>query len=92
MEQNEISLHEIKIYRALHDRPEQWLTNDEILQLVGDMSGRTVRAKTSKFVALGMVDVAEVFPAHRYRWSKKAKQRNAAYLQRLQHADEVFHG
>jgi hypothetical protein len=26
---------------------------------------------------LGLVDLAEVFPAHRYRWSEKAAKRNA---------------
>lgn len=43
-----------------------------------------------KLVDLGLLDQAEVFPAHRYRLSSKADKRNKSYLQRLERAAEVF--
>jgi hypothetical protein len=41
-------------------------------------------------VDANIVDQAEVFPAHRYRLSKKARKRNINYIQRLERAAEVF--
>jgi len=90
MERNEISLHEIKIAQALRLNSGKWLTHKQIQQIAGAVSDRTVRAKTIKFVELGLIDVAEVFPAHRYQWSEHAKRRNTAYLNRLDKALEVF--
>ena len=90
-ERSEISLHEVKLFRALKAKPDKWFTNEE-LSAECKFSGRTVRAHTSRFVKLGILDQAEVFPAHRYRFSQKANRRNVAYLQRLEQADEVFNG
>ena len=56
------------------------------------MNLRTVRLHTMRFVKLGMLDQAEVFPAYRYRWSKKSDRRNMAYSQRLEQAASVFAG
>lgn len=94
MEHNEISTHELAIVKVLRDGG-KWLSNEQILRLHQDgggfpMSDRTVRAKTLKLVGLGLIDQAEVFPSHKYRWSAKAKQRNAAYLLRLERAAEVM--
>ena len=92
MEQNEISIHEVRVVQAMQANAEKWLSNKDIAELVQGVSPRTVRAKTAKLVTIGLLDVAEVFPSHRYRWSDKAKQRNAAYLNRLAKAAEVFGG
>jgi hypothetical protein len=90
MEKNEISFQEVQVYAALAEAKGKWLTNAEICKQVDNVSARTVRAVTLKFTRLGLVDLAEVFPAHRYRWSEKAGKRNASYTLRLQNAREVF--
>jgi hypothetical protein len=91
MENNEISIHEIHVFRALSGRLGEWLSNRDLAAMMPPtVKPRTVRAKTMKFVVLGLADQAEVFPAHRYRWSERARQRNIAYLQRLERAAEVF--
>lgn len=88
MEHNEISLHEIKVFMALESR-KQWVTNLELATEL-KMSPRTVRYKTKKFVDLGLIDMAEVFPAHKYKYSDKADKRNIAYVKRIKQAAEVF--
>ena len=87
MEKNEISLHEVKIYLCLKNGG--WMTHKDIESASG-INPRTVRAHTKRFVGLGILDVAEVFPAHRYRISDKARKRNASYALRLDKAVEVF--
>ena len=67
------------------------MTNKEIAEKA-HVAVRTARAHTFKLVKLGLVDMAEVFPAHRFRWSQKSEKRNAAYSLRLQNATEVFAG
>jgi hypothetical protein len=89
MEQNEISIHEVRFYRALCHNPETWLTANDLATL-SNIAGRTARAFALKFVNLGILDLAEVYPAHRYRLSKKASKRNKAYVVRLETADGVF--
>lgn len=89
-ERNEISIHEVKVYLALRSRRDQWMSNGEIAHLLDGVAPRTVRAHTSKLVQAGIIDQAEVFPAHRYRWSDKAERRNTGYALRLQRAAEVF--
>lgn len=86
-ERNEISLHEIRVYRALLDCA--WHTNKAIAQIAG-VAERTARAHTKRLLDLGICDVAEVFPGHRYRLSLKASKRNASYMGRLAEADKVF--
>jgi hypothetical protein len=90
VENKEISLHEVKVWRALKANAERWMTNKEIAALVSGVAPRTVRAKTIKLVMLGLLDQAEVFPAHKYRVAEKARQRNASYVLRLEGAAEVF--
>ena len=89
MERSEISHHEVRIYQSLKTRPQEWLTNKEIAGVSG-VNERTVRLHTLRFVKLGMLDLAEVFPAHRFRWSAKAERRNKSYEVRLENAIEVF--
>lgn len=90
MENNEISIHEILIYEALRRRGE-WMTNHEIAKAVAQpVAERTVRHHTKRLTALGVLDLAEVFPGHRYRISDKREKRNAAYVQRIESASQVF--
>lgn len=88
MERNEISLHETRVYLALRASG-GWMTNSEVAAAAG-VAGRTARAHTLRLVGLGVLDLAEVFPAHRYRLSEKAPRRNAAYVNRLEAAAAVF--
>ena len=87
METNEVSLHQVKVFQCLEAG--EWLTSKEVAERAG-VAGRTARAHLLKLVHLGIVDQAEVFPAHRYRLSEMADKRNKAYVQRLHAAMEVF--
>lgn len=90
MERNEISIHEASIYTSLL-KAGNWMTNREIAKAsTRPVAERTVRHHTKRLVALGLLDLAEVFPAHRYRASDMANKRNAAYVNRLKAACEVF--
>ena len=88
MERSEVSRQEVHFYLAASEL-ERWCTAAE-LATQAKIATRTARAYAVKFVKLGLFDVAEVFPAHRYRWSAFAAKRNAAYLRRLTAAAEVF--
>jgi Fic family protein len=88
MESNEISLHQAKVFRFVKSQPD-WVTAKAIA-LATDISGRTARSHCFKLVKLGIFDQAEVFPAHRYQFSKFADKRNKAYLQRLEQACAIF--
>lgn len=90
MEKSEVSIHELRVYRVLQTRPDAWLSNHEIAQLVEGVAHRTVRLHTKRLVDLGIFDVADVFPGHRYRWAQKATNRNKGYVARLEAAGEVF--
>lgn len=89
MERNEISIHEARAYLAILQSGPTWITNKEIAD-AAKISGRTARAYSLKWKRLGIVDIAEVFPAHRCRLAEKANKRNAGYIQRLDHACGVF--
>jgi len=89
MERNEISVHEVRVVQALKTF-KGWVTNKEIGQHIKGIAPRTVRAHTDKLVKLGLAEMAEVFPGHRYRWSAKGEKRNRAYLLRLERAEEAL--
>lgn len=88
MGNNEISLHEIRVYVALK-QAKRWLTNRELSEEM-KMPLRTVSLKTKKFVELNICDMAEVFPGHRFKFSERASKRNTAYIKRLENALDVF--
>jgi len=84
-----VSLHEVKVFGVFESQPKIWITSNEVASAAG-VAQRTARAHCLKLTKLGMLDLAEVFPAHRYRLSAKASKRNTAYHQRLAHAKDVF--
>ena len=88
MESSEVSLHLLKVYNFICDQ-KQWITAKDIAEGAG-IAHRTARAHVLRLVRLGIVDQAEVFPAHRYKLSKLATKRNKAFVQRLEQAREVF--
>ena len=89
MERNEISLHEVKVYRVFKGSPDKWLTNAEVAN-AGGLKTRTARWHTMRFAALGIIERAEVFPSHKFKLSSKAGKRNGGFLQRLEQADKLF--
>ena len=90
MEQNEVSLHELEVFRVFAMSPQKWMSNSDVSSLVASVSPRTVRAKTLKLTSMGILDCAEVFPSHRYRLADKAQRRNGGYWDRLVKAAEVL--
>ena len=89
MERNEISEHEVRLFVALQKRGDQWATTKD-LAAEAKIADRTARAHLLKLVRLNMLDVARVFPGHRYRLAGKADKRNQAYIIRLENAASVF--
>ncbi len=90
VERNEVSRQEVEVFRVLTANVAAWKTNSEIAAECQAVASRTVRAMTLKFVKLGLVDQAEVFPAHKFKLSAKADKRNRGYIERLKQAAEVF--
>ena len=89
MERNEISEHECRFWQAIQSNGAGWKTSRD-LALQAQIAPRTARLYCQKFATLGLVETAEVFPAHRYRLAQKAAKTNAAYVTRLECAAEVF--
>ncbi len=89
VERNEISAHEVRVFSLLEKHPQRWFTHAELAQGTY-VAPRTIRAYTVKFVKLGLLDVAELWPGHRYRLREKPEKRNTAYHQRLKAAQAVF--
>ncbi len=89
VERNEVSRHEVAVYQTLARHMDTWLTSVEIAQ-AAEVAPRTARAHALKLVQLGLLDQAEVFPAHRYRLSEYASNRNRGYVDRITRAAEVF--
>jgi len=84
MERNEVSTHEIAVFKSLLEA-EGWLTSRDIATLA-EIAPRTARAHALKLVRLGIADQAEVFPGHRYRIAEFAAKRNRGYVDRLARA------
>jgi hypothetical protein len=89
MEKSEVSIHEARFFHAVMRAGQTWTTSQE-LAVASGIAKRTGRHFTRKLCNLGILDVAEVFPAHRYRLSEMAAKRNRSYMQRLEQAAEVF--
>jgi DNA-binding IclR family transcriptional regulator len=85
----QVSAHEVRIYDALIANKDQWLMGREIAQKSGVVP-RTTRAHLVRFVELGIVEQAEVYPGPRYRWSERACRRNAEYISRIEAAKAVL--
>lgn len=89
METNEVSMHQCRVFSALLSSAASWLTSREVASKA-EVAQRTARAHLLKLVNLGIVDQAEVFPAHRYRLSSKADKRNKTYFRRIEIAAKIF--
>jgi hypothetical protein len=87
-ETNEISFHLVKVYVFLK-KNSGWHTARKIAA-GATVADRTARAHVLKMVQLGIVDQAEVFPAHHYRLSNLASKRNKTFVQRIEEAMQIF--
>ncbi len=88
-EKGEISIHEARLYRVFTAAPASWLTNREVAE-AAKIAERTARLHTLRLVQLGILDLAEVFPAHKFKLAQAADKRNRGYLTRLENVCEVF--
>ncbi len=88
MEKNEVSRHEISVFKVLNEA-DGWLTAADIAERA-QVARRTASAHALKLVKLGIVDQAEVYPAHRYRLSEFAAKRNRGYADRLSRAADAL--
>jgi DNA-binding IclR family transcriptional regulator len=89
MERDEVSLHEVAIYKALCSANDAWLTSAE-LAIRAKVAPRTARAHALKLTRLGVVDRAPVFPGHRYRIAEHTAERGSDYVARLRHTASVL--
>jgi hypothetical protein len=88
METNEISLHQVKIFEFVR-KADRWVTMKDVVAATGSRR-ETVGNHLRRFVSLGLMDQAEVWPGHRFRVSVLAEKRNKAMLERLDRAKEIF--
>lgn len=82
MEKNDISAHEVRVFKSLTN---EWKSTREISE-EAQVAYRTANMHLLRFVKLGLIDLARVFPGHRYRLSEKSNKRNAGYHIRLDQA------
>lgn len=89
MERSEVSQHEVLVIKELCNQYGSWITAKELADKTG-IAPRTARAHVNKLVKLGLVEMAEVFPGHRYQLSEFASKRNRGYFDRIKRAAEVL--
>jgi hypothetical protein len=88
METNEISLHQVRIFEFVRNA-DGWVSMKDVVTGTGSKR-ETVGVHLRRFVKLGLIDQAEVWPGHRFRVSALAEKRNKAMLERLDRAREIF--
>jgi len=89
METNEISIHQARLFIAARGASEEWLTANQLAEKAR-VAPRTARQHAKRLVDLGILDMAEVFPGHRYKFNEIAEKRNKAYMLRLERAIEAL--
>lgn len=88
METSEISLHQLRIFECVRNAG-GWVGIKDIV-IATNSARKTVDNHCRRFVKLGVFDLAEVWPGHRFRVAETAEKRNAAIMERLRKAREVF--
>jgi DNA-binding transcriptional ArsR family regulator len=84
-----ISDPEVAIYHTFLRHKSRWLTNREVADRIGNIAERTVQHHTRRLAKLGILEIAQVFPAPRYRFSEEGMIRNPDYVSRVK-AKEVL--
>jgi hypothetical protein len=90
MEDSEISLQEVLVYRALCQNQGRWFSDRQLAQQIEGVTARSIRTHCLKLVKHGLVDQPNVFPADRYRLSAEATRPDHPYVRRLEHAATGF--
>lgn len=86
---DEISAHEVRLFRVLRDRPERWFTSKEVAS-EAKVAGRTARAYLLKFHETGIAEMRRVHPSHLYRWNARAQSNAREYFDRLNDLDRIM--
>jgi predicted ArsR family transcriptional regulator len=86
--ETEISVHQVLVFQALRSN-NAWMTATEIAE-AAKIAPRTARHHAAALVKLGILECARVFPAHRYRFTRRADRRMKPYLDQIAKAVEVF--
>ena len=82
-----VSIHQARLFAVL--QKSDWITSKQAAE-AAKIHERTSRAHLHKLRDLGIVECAEVFPAHLYRLSAQPNQHNLAHLVQLKDACRVF--
>ena len=64
---DQISVHEVLVFKALERNRHRWVSNSELASHLPDVTLRTVRKHVARWVKLGLAEQASVFPGPRYR-------------------------
>jgi predicted transcriptional regulator of viral defense system len=90
MEKNEVSIQEARLFKHMNKIGQsKWVTSKDAAKDSG-VNARTARMLLLKLTRMGILECAEVFPAHRYRMAEKAGKRNGGYVTRLEQVCEIF--
>ena len=73
MNETEMSLFEILVYRLLCQNQDRWISDRELARQIKDVTPQIIRAQCQRLVRRGLVDQPKVFPVHRYRLAAKPK-------------------
>ncbi len=88
-DRDQVSKQEVMIFRTLRGAV-AWTTSAALAR-AATVAGSTARLHLRRYVALGLVDVVQLHPGHRYRWvSKVPAGAAAAYLKRLKRASDIL--
>ena len=63
------SRHQALVYNAFVNRPEQWLSHDDIVNVEPGIAPRTARAHAKALADAGLLDRKWMFPSTQYRLS-----------------------
>lgn len=79
----------VKVFKTIKDLNGKWINNQQIAEKTG-VAKRTVSAHTLHLADAGIINQAEVFPAHQFQISEVGNKRNKAFFERLEKAAEIF--
>lgn len=73
MGSKKISRHEVEVFHLLRLDREKWYSVQDLAAALKEknIADRTVRLHVSRFAQAGLLEIAEIFPAKRYRLSEK---------------------
>lgn len=90
MDRKKISRHEVEVFHLLHLDLEKWHSVQDLAAALKDknIADRTVRLHVSRFAQAGLLEIAEIFPAKRYRLM--AKGGDVDYRAKLEQTEAIL--